>query len=139
MADLDKLAVQDRVKAGYKISPKDPDATTKRVCVENPANDPVNVTFSGLISTNAKIYNLALPTANNEESINVSNDSKQFLIRLRGIAELRFGTVSGETASNYFTIPKGATLTFDSVDFDSKQLFFRSDKAGQTVEIIEFT
>jgi hypothetical protein len=139
MADINKLAVQDRVKANYKISPNDPDATTARTCIENPPGDPVNVTFSGLIATNAKIYNLSLPTAGDEESLNVSNDSKQFLIRLRGIAELRLATVSGETATNYFTIPKGATLTFDSVDFDSKTLYFRSDKANQTVEIIEFT
>lgn len=43
MVDITKLAVQDRIKKAYKESPKDPNETAKRVCVENNVTDPIPV------------------------------------------------------------------------------------------------
>ncbi len=46
MADIDKLAVEDRVRYSFRISPKDIDKTCQAVCIENDLSDPVPVSFA---------------------------------------------------------------------------------------------
>lgn len=59
MADLDRLAVEDRVKYSFRISPNDIDKTCQAVCVENNASSPVPVEIvsGGFTSDNVNEFN----------------------------------------------------------------------------------
>jgi hypothetical protein len=95
------------------------------------------VTIAG--STVPKIYNISLPLANTEYSQALSSDVLKITIRLRGAANLRIAFNSGETSTNYFTIPSGCSFSESDLRLASSTLYFRADQASQTLEIIEWT
>lgn len=86
------------------------------------------------------IYNVTTPgTANTETSQALSSNVRQFLLRVRGLANLQFAFVSGQSGSNYITVPRGASYTVSNLSLESATLYFQVDKESQVVEILEWT
>lgn len=84
------------------------------------------------------IYNKSVPMAATEVSQALTSGTKRFTIRVRGIAKLQLAFVSGESGTNFLTIPVGTSYSEDSLDF-SGTLYFQTNKAAQTVEIVEWS
>lgn len=85
------------------------------------------------------IYNLTSPAIGTEFSQALSSGTKSFLIRVRGTsgAELQMGFSSGFT--NYVTIPRGNSFKEDGLDLTSTTIYLKCNKAGETIEILEWT
>lgn len=102
----------------------------------------VTTTFRGTSSlTNPetpKIYNVSVPLANTEVSQALSVDTKKFMIRARGSTKMKLAFISGQSGTNYITIPAGCTFSEDSINFNGT-LYFQCNDASQTVEILEWT
>ncbi|MEK7578248.1 MAG: hypothetical protein AAB456_00820 [Patescibacteria group bacterium] len=88
--------------------------------------------------TNYKIYNSAALTANVEASQQLSEQASYFEIKCRQInSELKVTFVSGDSGTNYFTIPMGGTWWTKGQIAGRKTLYFQSPQAGTIVEILE--
>lgn len=83
------------------------------------------------------IYNVSVPLANTEVSQALSASVKRFTIRVRGESRLKLAFVSGQSGTNYITIPPGCTYTEDEINFTGT-LYFQTVKASQIVEILEW-
>lgn len=90
------------------------------------------------VPTTAKIYNVACPLVDTEYSQLLNADTKKFLIRVRGKAQMRVAFDTGETDVNWITVPPGCSYTDDGILF-SGMLYFQIAKPGEVVEIIEWT
>lgn len=85
---------------------------------------------------NAKITNLAVSTPNSETSHSLVSNLKKLVFRCRTSASLKFSFTSGDSGTNYVTVPKHCTAEFDGLDFTGKNLYVQSPEAC-TVEILE--
>lgn len=85
-----------------------------------------------------KIYNLSAPTARTEVSHVLSTNTKQLIVRVRGVANLQLAFISGESSTNYITIPSGASLSLTDLK-TSVTLYLQTDKNSQVIEILEWT
>ena len=85
-------------------------------------------------ATDVEITNLSVGTT--ETSHALQTTLRSLTIRSRNKAELYIAFVSGETATKYLTIPCGASLTLNDLEFGAKTLYIRADQ-NNTVEIIE--
>ena len=95
------------------------------------------VTLAG--STTQTIYNLSCPLANTEYSQALSADVTQLTIRVRGSATAQYTFTSGQSGTNFITIPRGTTRTIGALRLTSSTLYIQTDKANQVVEIEEWT
>lgn len=86
------------------------------------------------------IYNVSALLANTEYSQALSANTKQFLIQCRsGDAKMRIAFASGATTSGpYITIRAGNALFIDAVSLSGKTIYVQSNKASQTIEILEW-
>lgn len=84
--------------------------------------------------TDPIIHNVTAINANQEYS-QVLTDCKKFLIRARGNSKLIFYFDSG--AADWINVPRGTTYTADQINF-SGTIFFKADKPGEVVEILEW-
>ena len=84
------------------------------------------------------VFNKSAPLADTEVSQALSSSTKKFTIKVRGFAKLQLSFVSGESGTKFITVHPGAAYSEDLIDF-SGTLFFQTDRASQTVEIIEWT
>ena len=102
----------------------------------------VNSTFRSTAQLEAgvtpTIYNVSAPAAGTEVSQALTAGTKAFIIRVRGPANLQLAFVSTESSTNFITVAKGSAYSQDGLNF-SGTLFFQTDKASQTVEILEWT
>lgn len=103
--------------------------------ISQPTFRPGNIVVTGAGSP--KITNLPLPIANVEYSHILQTNLNQLIIRARGASKLQLAFVSMESATNYFTVPKGATLTIDGLGFVGVTLYIQASTANETVEILE--
>lgn len=87
--------------------------------------------------TNTSIYNVTITNANTEQSQALPSNTKQFLIRSRSNSNLRLAYASGETTSQWLSIPGGSCYK-DENYYTSQTLYFQSDQAGDIVEIVVF-
>lgn len=85
-----------------------------------------------------KIYNMSAPTARTEVSHVLSANTKQLIVRVRGVANLQLAFISGESSTNYITIPSGASLSLTDLK-TSVTLYLQTDKNSQVIEILEWT
>lgn len=83
------------------------------------------------------IYNVSVVLASTEYSQALNPQAKKFTIRVRGISKLQLAYSSGGSSTNFITIPPGASLTEENVDF-AGTLYFQCNKAAQVVEIEEW-
>lgn len=103
--------------------------------ISQPSFKPGQTTLIGASSSN--ITNLPLTLADTEYSLALQANLKQLLIKARGYSTLRIAFVATETATKYFTISKGGTLTLDNLSFVSETLYIRASVAGEIAEILE--
>lgn len=101
------------------------------------------IVMAGGGATTPTIYNVTVASANTEESQALSNNTKQFFIKLRGrSSSLRMGFVTGApdaATGTFITIPANGFLSPAGIDFSSKTLFFETSSASQVIEIMEFS
>ncbi len=89
-------------------------------------------------SSTVTLYNVSVPTANTEVSQLLNDNTKQFIIKVRGgTATLQLAYTSTESGTTFITISRGSSLEVKDLDF-SGTLFFQCDKVSQTVEIQEW-
>ena len=133
------LKVDRGIAVGNSPPPSNPDGRRRiHVYVANESGEPLPITVENMTSieaTSAEIINLSTPLANTEYSQLLPLNTKKFSLRVRGIATTRVAWVSGETATNYFTIPPGCTMSEDLVKLDTITVYLRTDKPSQIIEI----
>lgn len=83
------------------------------------------------------IYNVSVPLASTEVSQALSANVKRFTIRVRGNSKIQLSFISGQSGTNYITIPKGCTYTEDQLNFTGT-LYFQTSNGSQVVEILEW-
>jgi len=84
------------------------------------------------------ITNLSLPTANTEVDHILQTNVLRLLIKNRNNGRLQFAFVNTESGTNFITIPSGATYDIEGINFAAGTLSIQSNKANQTVEILEW-
>ena len=88
-------------------------------------------------NTTATIFNVVVGTASTEFSQALPASTKEFMLKSRGNAEIQLSYTTGETATKYITISRGAVYN-DKQFYTSQTIYFELDKTG-VVEIIAFT
>jgi hypothetical protein len=86
-----------------------------------------------------KVYNLTVATANVEFSQALTNGTRKLMIRTRGTGRIRFTFVSGESGTNFLTIPGAAVYSVDNIELQNKTLYMQCDQVGEVVEIEEWS
>jgi len=88
-------------------------------------------------ATEPLVTNVTVPLANTEYSHALNDAVKQIIMRCRGSATIKYCFVSGESGSNYMTLPRNNTMGLDAIKFTGKVIYFQSDVASVVVEILE--
>lgn len=84
------------------------------------------------------IYNLAIADADTEQSQALPANTKDLMIKTRGQALLKIAFVSGQSGTNYITIPANAVFHTTQV-FENLVVYFQSPSSGDIVEILAFS
>ncbi len=108
-------------------------AVRTKLCQE--PGETVNVSVNP--SSTPTIYNLSAPTSGVEVSQALTDNTKQLLVRVRG-ASMQIAFVSGQSGTNFITIPAGASLFLKDLKTNSLTLYLQTNKNGQTIEIMEW-
>lgn len=93
---------------------------------------------SGAVDTTPTIYNVSIITVNTEQSQALPANTKEFLIRSRSKGTMRVAFNSGDTSTDYLTVPAGASYEVKQF-FSSLTIYFQSNKPGDVIEIVAFT
>jgi len=88
-------------------------------------------------NTTITIFNIALGAVNTEQSQALPADTKKFLMKTRGKAELKLSHTATESGTKYITIP-GAAVYEDINFYSAETLYFQSPQTSDTVEIIAY-
>jgi hypothetical protein len=103
----------------------------------------VNATFRGRAvveaASVAKVYNVSLPTANTEVGQALTDGTKQITVKNRTNGITKFTFVSGESATKYVTIPRGAVYKEENLNTSSATIYMQSPQASQTIEVLEWS
>lgn len=91
------------------------------------------------IAATPLIINAAAATANTEYSYTFSANTKKILIRPRTDANVKFAYTSGQSATNYITIPNGSSFSLDDLNLNGVTIYFQTDKPSNTLEILAWT
>jgi len=95
---------------------------------------------SGLTKVTPKITHLSVPTAGVEVAHILSANTKSILVRAQDkTATIKFAYVATESSTKFITINPRAVYSEDSLLLASTTLFLQTDKAGQTLEILEWS
>jgi hypothetical protein len=84
------------------------------------------------------IYNISITLANTEVSQVLTTNTKNFTVKVRGNSKLQIAFVSGESSTNFITVPPGAVFTSEGLNF-SGTLYFQTTQPSQVVEILEWS
>lgn len=107
------------------------DVGAKRALDVNPLGS-----FSIAQSTVTKrFYNEIIAAADTEQSLVLPADIAGYIIRTRNNGILKLSHTSGESGTNYMTIPARATHT-DSNRYASLTIYFQSPTINEVVEIV---
>lgn len=90
----------------------------------------------GVGASTPKITNLVIGLAATEFSHVLNSNLRTLIIKARSRAELKIAFEVGESSTKYITISRGAVLTLNDLEFNSKTLYIQSDIAA-TIEILE--
>lgn len=84
------------------------------------------------------VANVDMPSATTEYSYLLPDGTKQFLIRTRSGASFQVAYVSGQTGSNYLTISRGSFYSESELTTNNLTVYFQSQEANQTAEIVSW-
>jgi hypothetical protein len=96
--------------------------------------------YPPIVLTNAnaeKITPLTITLSNTEYSHVLQDNLTQLRIKCRSNATLQYAFKNGESATNFWTIPRGCVDNIDGLSFSGKTLYIQSDKTSVIVEIME--
>jgi hypothetical protein len=83
---------------------------------------------------NPTIYNVNMAIANTEYSLLLPSDAKGFMFKTRnGYDSVKLGLKSGESATNFITIPAGGTLELTEGYISGTTIYFQSP----TIDVAE--
>jgi hypothetical protein len=88
--------------------------------------------------TTVTIYNIPLGPVDTEQSQALPANTKSFLIKTRGNAQLKLAYTSGDSGTTFITIGRNAVYE-DPNFYSSLTLYFQSPATGDTVEIIAYS
>lgn len=92
-----------------------------------------------MIYNQFNIYNLTLVNADQEYSQALTLNPSFFELKCRTLADLKFSLTSGESGTNYITIPAGASWNSrGKIVGRTKTIYVQSPSAGAVVEICEW-
>lgn len=85
------------------------------------------------------IYNVVTSaTPGTEASQALTSGTKQFTIKVRGESNLQLAFNSGESGTNYISVPACGSYTVTDINLTGT-IYFQVDKASQVVEILEWS
>lgn len=80
------------------------------------------------------IFNKTMTLADTEYSYQLPEDTVKFELKCRTDFDVKLSFTSGESGTNYFTIPSGQSYWEDEVE-TTKTLYFQCADAGKILEI----
>jgi len=89
-----------------------------------------------LVATTPTIYNVTMTLANTEYSQALPANTRKFLIKCRTSFAIKLAFVSGQSGTNYITIPADQAYWEDHILVSNLTLYFQCATAGQVAEII---
>ena len=102
------------------------------------SGDPLEVELEGL--TLPLISNIAVPTANTEQSLVIPAGTKRLEIKSRNRSKIQVATSNGASGTTFFTIPMGVRHVVTDLNLTSSvTLYFQMNKAGDTLEVYTWT
>lgn len=123
-ADGDNIAIQDADGDQLDINP----------------DGSINVNVAGAAGvTTPVITNIAVPTANTEQSYAFPSDTKKFIMRARGNARLQIAYIALQSGTNYITVAPGNVYEEIDLNITSTTIYFQSSKSSETVEILSWS
>jgi hypothetical protein len=82
-----------------------------------------------------KIYNLELASADTEYALVLADNTFKFTLKSRNGASLKLAYTSGESGTNYISIPVGITYWEDEINI-LRSLYLQSPTPGTIVEVV---
>lgn len=101
-------------------------------------SQPIDVTGTGLVQTSPTIVNLPVPTMGVEVSI-VMPAVVSFLVRSRKAAMMTLSYISGQSTSNYLTIPPRTFYSEGDLAPASRTLYITTSTDADTIELVYWT
>lgn len=98
-----------------------------------------SLTFSPSPVTSHRIDNIPIVNANVEQSFSIPDGTRRLRLSLRGNGKLQIAYTSGETGTNFITVPPGNVYEEKDISMISKILYFRSSKPNEVLEILSWT
>jgi hypothetical protein len=136
MANKTKFSPPTSVDKSYREDPLDANLTRKAVMDEithDKLQDLINA-IGGTSPTTTTLINLTVPTANTEVSQVLPTNTKSFSIYNRDKSKIQLAFTSGESNTNYITIPPGKTY-YNNNFYTNLTIYLRCYKGAQTIEI----
>lgn len=99
----------------------------------------INATIRAKIETptTPTIYKLDCVLADSDYTQALNLNTKLLMVRVRVGGDLKMSFAGSPSSNDWLTIPRGTSLTIDSINF-SGSLYFQASKAGTIVEIMEW-
>lgn len=120
---------KDRVDGNTERYVADEDSHTLLTSIAN--------SLGAAVSTVVLIHNVSVPTSGVEVSYALPANVKSFFLKARGGEKVQLAFVSGESSTNFVTIPAGAVYTDDKY-YSALTLYFQSNKNNTTIEIVTY-
>lgn len=92
-------------------------------------------------ATNPQIVRVAMTSSGTEYSYTLPVDCKQFQLKLEnGSVPLQVAYVSGESSTNYYTVPRYCFYAESSLNLtNTVTLYFQASLPSQTAELVIWT
>lgn len=97
-----------------------------------------NVTTSADGATSPAIANIAL-TAATEASYALPANTRGFILKLRGYADLQLSFTNGTSGTTYVTVPRGTAFQQSELLVSGLTLFFQTPVSGQVLELLAWS
>lgn len=103
------------------------------------SDNPVPVVFATSSVTTPIVSRVAIPNANQEYSHTFPEGTKRFRFRVeKGGAEAKLTYQSGQSATNYWTVNRGAHFEEREIGTQNLTIYFQLDRSSQTVQIMSW-
>lgn len=135
-----KIESDGSINANTEIDAADGD----NIAIKSSAGNELDIDVDGAITTKIKgantptIVNIQTVLANTEYSYTFPNNTKRYRINTRNNAILQFAFISGQTNTQYIKINPGSYYEESGLDILTVTVYFRSNKAGEIVEILSW-
>lgn len=84
------------------------------------------------------IANLSVPTSGIEQSYSLPANTREFILKARGLSTVQFAYNSGDSGSQFVSLPPGCIFTENDLP-SSVTIYYQTTKSGETVEVLSWT